>query len=90
MQPLELVQAGIRPTRDTSLLHSKLEWQVLDHWPAGGVYYSPQAAIGAFFPQLLSHFSHYEAVPEHYLVSAGWAADRLPASSQSAALREVL
>ncbi|HEX8529970.1 MAG TPA: nuclear transport factor 2 family protein [Cytophagales bacterium] len=68
MQPLELVQ-GWYQTRDTSLLHPKLEWQVLDYWPAGGVYHSRQAVVDAFFPQLLSHFSHYETVPEHYYPS---------------------
>ncbi len=68
MQPLEIVRQWYQ-TREAALLHPELEWQVLERWPAGGTYHSPEQVLIQFFPKLLALFAQYQALPEHYYPS---------------------
>jgi len=68
MNPLDVVQQWYQ-TRNAALLHPQLEWQVLEHWPAGGHYRTPEKVLSEFFPKLLAHFEWYQAVPRQYYSS---------------------
>lgn len=46
-------------TSDVTLLANGVEWRVLDHWPAGGLYRGRDAVRDEFFPKLLGRFAEY-------------------------------
>ena len=44
----------------------KIQWQLSDGMPNGGTYLGKQAIFDEYFPNMLSNFKEFHAVPEQF------------------------
>jgi hypothetical protein len=45
----------------------KIQWQLAEGMPNGGTYFGKQEVFEKYFPDMLSNFKEFHAIPEHFI-----------------------